>query len=73
MHRGRLPDPGCRCRSDFQFIHGQYVTLKLTVNGEELRRSATASVAARLDIHEIRIAVKKVCRMAVRVRSLWRS
>jgi ring-1,2-phenylacetyl-CoA epoxidase subunit PaaE len=31
-------------REEFRFAHGQYVTLKLTVNGEELR---TASAAVR--------------------------
>lgn len=52
----RIPDA---LRSEFQFIHGQYVTLKLTVNGEELRRSYSIC-SSPLDIHEIRIAVKRV-------------
>lgn len=46
-------------RTDFRFEHGQYVTLKLTVNGEELRRSYSIC-SSPLDIGEMRIAVKKV-------------
>jgi ring-1,2-phenylacetyl-CoA epoxidase subunit PaaE len=46
-------------REEFNYIQGQYLTLKLTVNGEELRRSyslCTSPVADR----ELRVAVKKV-------------
>jgi ring-1,2-phenylacetyl-CoA epoxidase subunit PaaE len=46
-------------REEFKYIQGQYLTLKLTVNGEELRRSyslCTSPVADR----ELRVAVKKV-------------
>lgn len=46
-------------RADFAFIHGQYLTLKLRVNGEELRRSYSIC-SSPLDQDEIRIAVKKV-------------
>ena len=46
-------------QGDFAFTHGQYVTLKLTVNGEELRRSYSIC-SSPLDTDELRIAVKKV-------------
>jgi len=46
-------------REDFRFIQGQYLTVKLTVNGEELRRSYSIC-SSPLDPEEIRIAVKKV-------------
>lgn len=46
-------------RGDFHFSHGQYVTLKLTVNGEELRRSYSIC-SSPLDEGGFRIAVKKV-------------
>lgn len=46
-------------REDFAFHHGQYLTLKLTVNGEELRRSYSIC-SSPLDKEELRIAVKKV-------------
>ncbi|HEY0979031.1 MAG TPA: 1,2-phenylacetyl-CoA epoxidase subunit PaaE [Flavobacteriales bacterium] len=46
-------------REDFKFIHGQYLTLKLQVNGEELRRSYSIC-SSPLDPEHIRIAVKKV-------------
>ncbi len=45
--------------SDFSFSHGQYLTLKLTVNGEELRRSYSIC-SSPLDREHLRIAVKKV-------------
>lgn len=45
--------------ADFRFIHGQYLTLKLNVNGEELRRSYSIC-SSPLDQGSIRIAVKKV-------------
>lgn len=46
-------------RNEFTYIQGQYLTLKVKVNGEELRRSyslCTSPVADR----ELRVAVKKV-------------
>jgi len=46
-------------REDFRFIQGQYLTLKLSVNGEDLRRSYSIC-SSPLDPEEIRIAVKKV-------------
>ncbi|MBL7938023.1 MAG: phenylacetate-CoA oxygenase/reductase subunit PaaK [Flavobacteriales bacterium] len=46
-------------QADFRFEHGQYVTLKLHVNGEELRRSYSIC-SSPLDRGELRIAVKKV-------------
>ncbi len=46
-------------QADFRFEHGQYVTLKLSVDGEELRRSYSIC-SSPLDRGEMRIAVKKV-------------
>jgi ring-1,2-phenylacetyl-CoA epoxidase subunit PaaE len=46
-------------REDFSFIHGQYLTLKVNVNGEELRRSYSIC-SSPLDPEEVRIAVKRV-------------
>ena len=46
-------------RKEFAFQHGQYVTLKLTVNGEDLRRSYSIC-SSPLDADQFRIAVKKV-------------
>jgi ring-1,2-phenylacetyl-CoA epoxidase subunit PaaE len=46
-------------REDFRFTHGQYVTLKLLVNGEELRRSYSIC-SSPLDEGHFRIAVKQV-------------
>lgn len=46
-------------KEDFHFIHGQYLTLKLNVGGEELRRSYSIC-SSPLEDGEIRIAVKKV-------------
>lgn len=46
-------------RQEFAFQHGQYVTLKLTVDGEELRRSYSIC-SSPLEQEQFRIAVKKV-------------
>jgi ring-1,2-phenylacetyl-CoA epoxidase subunit PaaE len=46
-------------REDFTFIHGQYLTLKVMVNGEELRRSYSIC-SSPLEPGELRIAVKRV-------------
>lgn len=46
-------------QNDFAFTHGQYVTLKLTVNGEELRRSYSIC-SSPLDKDAFSIAVKRV-------------
>ena len=43
---------------DFRFEHGQYITLKMDVNGEELRRSYSICSSPIED--ELRVAVKKV-------------
>lgn len=46
-------------REEFRFTQGQYLTLKLTVNGEELRRSYSIC-SCPLDRDRLSIAVKKV-------------
>ncbi len=46
-------------KEDYAFIHGQYLTLKMNVNNEELRRSYSIC-SSPLDVGVIRIAVKKV-------------
>lgn len=46
-------------RDDFRFIHGQYLTLKVPVNGAELRRSYSIC-SSPLDPEELKIAVKRV-------------
>ncbi|MGL5165935.1 MAG: 1,2-phenylacetyl-CoA epoxidase subunit PaaE [Afipia sp.] len=44
--------------NDYTFAPGQYLTLRTTVDGEEVRRSY--SICSSPDDHELRIAVKKV-------------
>lgn len=46
-------------KEEFKFIHGQYLTLKLKIAEEELRRSYSIC-SSPLEEGEIRIAVKKV-------------
>lgn len=46
-------------RDDYRFIHGQYLTLKVPVNGEEVRRSYSIC-SSPLDPGEVKIAVKRV-------------
>lgn len=46
-------------KSDFQYIQGQYLTLKMTVDGEEIRRSYSLCSSPVTDT-ELRVAVKKV-------------
>ncbi len=46
-------------KQEFAYIQGQYLTLKLSVNGEELRRSYSLCSSPAADT-ELRIAVKKV-------------
>jgi ring-1,2-phenylacetyl-CoA epoxidase subunit PaaE len=46
-------------KSAFNFIQGQYITFKVNVNGEELRRSYSICTSPVTD-KEIRVAVKKV-------------
>ena len=43
----------------YQFKQGQYITLKLKVNGEEIRRSYSLCTSPVAD-SELRVAVKKV-------------
>lgn len=45
-------------RSDYSFYSGQYLTLKETINGEELRRSY--SLCSAPHEHEWRVAIKQV-------------
>ena len=44
--------------SDYRFVPGQYLTLRTTMDGEEVRRSY--SICSGPDDGELRIAVKKV-------------
>lgn len=46
-------------REDYSFIHGQYLTLKVPVSGEEVRRSYSIC-SSPLDPEEVKIAVKRV-------------
>lgn len=46
-------------RSDYKYIQGQYLTLKMKVGGEEIRRSYSLCSSPETD-KEIRVAVKKV-------------
>lgn len=46
-------------RADYSFIQGQYLTLKVKVGGQELRRSYSIC-SSPLDPGEVRIAVKRV-------------
>jgi ring-1,2-phenylacetyl-CoA epoxidase subunit PaaE len=46
-------------RPDYQFKHGQYITLKLNISGEELRRSYSVCTSPFLE-NELRVAVKEV-------------
>lgn len=46
-------------RADFAFLHGQYLTLKVMVDGTELRRSYSIC-SSPLKPEKVRIAVKKV-------------
>lgn len=43
---------------DYRFTQGQHLTLKATVNGEELRRSY--SICSGVDDDELRVAIKRV-------------
>ena len=45
-------------RSDFAFRPGQYLTLRTSIDGEELRRSY--SICSGLDDKELRVAIKRV-------------
>ncbi len=45
-------------RADFAFTSGQYLTLRTTVDGEEIRRSY--SICSGLDDGELRVAIKRL-------------
>src|SRR5437016_2383959 len=45
-------------KSEYNFIQGQYLTLKLFVKGEEIRRSY--SICSGLSENELRVAIKRV-------------
>lgn len=45
-------------KEEYKFIQGQYLTLKLNINGEEIRRSY--SICSGIYENELRIAVKRV-------------
>lgn len=45
-------------KNDYNFIQGQYLTLKLFVKGEEIRRSY--SICSGVDDNELRVAIKRV-------------
>ncbi len=45
-------------KNDYKFIQGQYLTLKLNVNGEEIRRSY--SICSGVQEGELRVAIKRV-------------
>lgn len=46
-------------RADFQYVQGQYLTLKMNIDGEEIRRSYSLCSSPVTDT-ELRVAVKKV-------------
>ena len=45
-------------KNDYKYIQGQYLTLKLNVNGEDIRRSY--SICSAYPEKELRVAIKKV-------------
>ena len=45
-------------KSDYQFISGQYLTLKKLINGEDVRRSY--SICSAPHEEELRVAIKKI-------------
>ncbi|MBN8702162.1 MAG: 2Fe-2S iron-sulfur cluster binding domain-containing protein [Bacteroidetes bacterium] len=52
-------DVPAHLKSDYSFIQGQYLTLKLTVNNQEIRRSYSICSSPIAET-ELRVAVKKV-------------
>ncbi len=46
-------------KQDYKYIQGQYLTLKLTINGEEVRRSYSIC-SSPVEENELRVAIKKV-------------
>lgn len=51
-----IPEP---LKGEYKYIQGQYLTLKLKVNGEEIRRSYSICSSPVLD-KDLRVAIKKV-------------
>lgn len=47
-----------KLKQDFAFSHGQYLTLKTKIDGDEVRRSY--SICAGVDDPELRVAIKRV-------------
>ncbi|MCX6295982.1 MAG: ferredoxin--NADP reductase [Bacteroidetes bacterium] len=52
-------DVPANIKQEFTYKQGQYLTLKFTINGEELRRSYSIC-SSPLDENELRVAIKKV-------------
>lgn len=52
----QIPEP---LKEEFNYIQGQYVTLKMNIGGEEVRRSYSICSSPVVD-EELRIAIKKV-------------
>lgn len=46
-------------KSEYKYIQGQYLTIKLNINGEEIRRSYSICSSPLLD-KELRVAIKRV-------------
>ena len=46
-------------KQDYNYIQGQYLTLKLNINGEEVRRSYSIC-SSPVEENELRVAIKKV-------------
>ncbi|MCK6650107.1 MAG: FAD-binding oxidoreductase, partial [Bacteroidia bacterium] len=46
-------------KQDYKYIQGQYLTLKLMINGEEVRRSYSIC-SSPVEENELRVAIKKV-------------
>ena len=46
-------------KGDYKFIHGQYLTLKLNLNGKEIRRCYSICTSP-VSENELRVAIKKV-------------
>ncbi|MBL7882646.1 MAG: 2Fe-2S iron-sulfur cluster binding domain-containing protein [Bacteroidia bacterium] len=46
-------------KQDYKYIQGQYLTLKLAINGEEVRRSYSIC-SSPVEENELRVAIKKV-------------
>lgn len=66
-------DVPAQAQPEFQFKQGQYITIKLTVNGEELRRSYSICTSPYSE-KELRVAVKEVKdgRASTRMNREWK-